>query len=153
MKRVFSGLASSTSLAAVIVFVITVMQAVQKTLIDKAGYTQAERKLIEELGDPAWTDYFFSFLLIAVMVMTFAFLLTTLIADRKTFAPAASHIVCLICIIMTVLCTQSVYGEDVALLYNKGMMIASLILTVASYAFLMLYSAVAITPKELKKYI
>ena len=153
MKKLFSSLAASTSLAAFIIFLITVLQGVTKTLIDKAGYSEAELKLIEKLGDPTWTDYFFSFLILAMMLMLFAFLLTTLIADRKTFAPAASHIVAIICTVMTVLCAQSVWNGDVALMYNTGMVIASLILVVASYAFLLLYSAFAITSEELKRYI
>ena len=153
MKKLFSSLAASTSLAAFIIFLITVLQGVTKTLIDKAGYSESELKLIEKLGDPTWTDYFFSFLILAMMLMLFAFLLTTLIADRKTFAPASSHIVAIICTVMTVLCAQSVWNGDVALMYNTGMVIASLILVVSSYAFLLLYSAFAIKSEELKRYI
>ena len=54
---------------------------------------------------------------------------------------------------MTVVCMDSAFNGDAALLYNNVLVIVSLILTVLTFAFLLFYSAVAITADEFKRYL
>ena len=62
MKRLFSTLAAVSALSAFGLFLLTVLDGISKTLTKSTALTTEESALIEKLGDPKWTDYFFSFI-------------------------------------------------------------------------------------------
>ena len=58
-----------------------------------------------------------------------------------------------VAMLMMFVCADSAFNSDAALLYNNVLVIVSLVLTVLMYAFLLFYSAVAITKEEFGRYL
>lgn len=152
MKKLLISLSALSAWGAFIVMLITMLGGIRKTLLSAVELTSEERQLIEKLGNTTWTDYFFTILTLVVLLMTAVFLTVVIFKDRSCFA-SASHITSLISLLMTVVCMDSAFNGDAALLYNNVLVIVSLILTVLTFAFLLFYSAVAITADEFKRYL
>ncbi len=153
MKRLFSTLAAVSALSAFGLFLLTVLDGISKTLTKSTALTTEESALIEKLGDPKWTDYFFSFITAFILLLLGIFLIVVYVKDRATFAPAASHILSLGSIVMVMMCMKTVLDGKIALMYDSKQMFAALALTLITYAFLMVYSSITLTTKEFKRYL
>lgn len=152
MKKLLISLAAVSSWGAFVVLLITMLSGIRKTLLASVELTDSEKQLIEKLGNTTWTDYFFTILTLVMLLMTAVFLTVVIFKDRSCFA-SASHITSLVSLLMTVICMDSAFNGKAALLYNNVLVIASLILAVLAFAFLLFYSAMAITADEFKRYL
>ena len=152
MKKILISLSSLSGVAAFIVMLITLLGGVRKTLLDSVVLSEEEKELLSKLGDPKWTDYFFTILTLVVLLMAVIFITVVIFKDKSNFA-SASHIVSLVSMLMMFVCADSAFNSDAALLYNNVLVIVSLVLTVLMYAFLLFYSAVAITKEEFGRYL
>ena len=152
MKKILISLSSLSGVAAFIVMLITLLGGVRKTLLDSAVLSEEEKELLSKLGDTKWTDYFFTILTLVVLLMAVIFITVVIFKDKSNFA-SASHIVSLVSMLMMFVCADSAFNSDAALLYNNVLVIVSLVLTVLMYAFLLFYSAVAITKEEFGRYL
>ena len=152
MKKILISLSSLSAVGAFVMMLITMLGGVRKTLLDTGTLTEAEKELLKELGDPKWTDYFFTILTLLTLLLTAIFITVVIFKDKSNFA-SASHIVSLIAMLMMAVCTNSAFNAEKALLYNNIFVIVSLVLSVLSYALLLFYSAVAITKEEFERYL
>ena len=152
MKKILISLSSLSGVAAFIVMLITLLGGVRKTLLDSVVLSEEEKELLSKLGDTKWTDYFFTILTLVVLLMAVIFITVVIFKDKSNFA-SASHIVSLVSMLMMFVCADSAFNSDAALLYNNVLVIVSLVLTVLMYAFLLFYSAVAITKEEFGRYL
>ena len=121
-------------------------------MLDSVTLTEAEKELVSKLGDPKWTDYFFTILTLVVLLMAAIFITVVIFKDKSNFA-SASHIVSLVAMLMMFVCASSAFEQKTALLYKNVLVIVALVLTVLMYAFLLFYSAVAITKEEFGRYL
>mgnify|MGYP003299364502 CR=1 FL=1 len=152
MKKILISLSALSGVAAFIVMLITLLGGISKTLLDSVTLTEEEKELISKLGDAKWTDYFFTILTLVVLLMAAIFITVVIFKDKSNFA-SASHIVSLMAMLMMFVCASSAFEQKTALLYNNVLVIVSLVLTVLMYAFLLFYSAVAITKEEFGRYL
>lgn len=153
MKKILITLSSLSGLTAFVLMLVTMLGGMRKTIIGSVKLTEEEQALISKLGNTKWTDYFFTILTLVVLLIAVIFITVVIFKGKCNFA-SASHIVALISMLMMFLCFDaSVNGEKTALFYNNVLVITSLICTVLMYAFLLFYSAAAITADEFRRYL
>lgn len=152
MKKILISLSSLFGIGAFVLMLITMLGGIGKTLLDSIALTEAEKQLLKELGDTKWTDYFFTILTLLALLMASIFITVVIFKDKSNFA-SASHIASLVAMLMMFVCANSAFNGEAALLYNNTLVIVSLVLSVLMYAFLLFYSAVAITKEEFERYL
>ncbi len=152
MKKILIILSSLSGFASFVVMLIAMLGGIRKTLLDAVTLTDAEKALIKEVGEPKWTDYFFTILALVALLMAASFITVVIFKDKSNFA-SASHIVSIIAMLMMALCGYNELTDKTALLYSHPLVIAALVLVGVMYMCLLFYSAVAITKEEFDRYL